>query len=403
MKKESSKLLVIVALVFGLLALLQNKSGVFSDLLGFWNHFSNGENKWPYTEKKVVTSSGEVRTITPLEYPALTGLVMWLLSFLVSPSLIDPYADAREYFRLSASIQVVIFALCTYLVFKITKKEYAYYFLLAPAVLYSLHRNWDIWAVAAMLSAILFFEKKKYTLSAILLSTSIATKFFPIVLLLPIVVIFLRKKEPAKFIKFGFVTLVTWVLLNLPFALINFEGWAYFYKFSAKRGLGSASIYELLNILMPEIKFSTIHFYFFNIFVFLLVTLYLIKLKTVPTLAESSFFVMFAFIYFNKQYSMQYVIWLTSLAVLTLFYVYERNKKPLIYFFVIWQVSEIAFQYAFFQNRLTLLFENTDSPMTITVTTNTYALIGLTRYLLAVIFTFSLARYLYKSHSTQAN
>ena len=84
-----------------------------------------------------------------------------------------------------------------------------------------------------------------------------------------------------------------------------------------------------------------------------MVTAFLIKLKTVPTLAESSFFVMFAFILFNKQYSMQYVIWLTSLAVITLAYISKRNRESLIYIFIVWQAFELAFQYSFFQRILT--------------------------------------------------
>jgi hypothetical protein len=127
------------------------------------------------------------------------------------------------------------------------------------------------------------------------------------------------------------------------------------------------------------------------------------KLKTVPTLAESSFFVMFAFILFNKQYSMQYVIWLTSLAVITLAYISKRNRDSLIYIFIIWQAFELAFQYSFFQKILTDTYKNTDTPMTITVSNNAYASIGVIRYLLAVLFTILLGRYLYKANFTLQN
>jgi uncharacterized membrane protein len=319
---------------------------------------------------------------------------MWLLSFLVSPSETAIF----DYYRITAGIQIVIFAICAYLIYKLTGKKYAYYFVLAPAVLYSLNRNWDIWAIAAMLFAILLFERKKYLLSAFLLSVAIATKFFPIVLMLPIMIILLRNRQIATFIKYGLTVLISWMLINLPFVLVDLEGWAYFYKFSAERALGSASFYEIVNIFIPGIKFSSFHFYILNVLVFLLVTAFLIKLKTVPTLAESSFFVMFAFILFNKQYSMQYVIWLTSLAVITLAYLSKRKRESLIYIFVTWQAFELAFQYSFFQRILTNTYANTDTPMTISVSTNAYASIGAIRYLLAVLFTILLARYLYKAN-----
>ena len=395
-KADNPTLLIIAALVVGVLALLQNKFGQFSDIRGFYGmHFYDGQHLWPFSEKTLL---GDTKVQHPVEYPALTGLIMWLLSFLVSPSDTAIY----DYYRITAGIQIVLFAICAYLIYKLAGKKYAYYFALAPAVLYSLNRNWDIWAIVAMLFAILLFERKKYILSAILLSVAIATKFFPIVLMLPIMIIFLRNRQISTFIKYGLTTLITWILINLPFVLVDLEGWAYFYKFSAERGLGSASFYEIVNIFIPGIKFSSIHFYILNILVFLLVTAFLMRLKTTPTLAESSFFVMFAFIIFNKQYSMQYVIWLTSLAVITLAYISKRNRDSLIYIFIIWQAFELAFQYSFFQKVLTDTYKNTATPMTITVSTNVYASIGVIRYSLAVLFTILLGRYLYKANSSLA-
>ena len=393
-KKDNPTLLIIAALAVGVLALLQNKFGQFSDIRGFYGmHFYDGQHLWPFSEKTLL---GDTKVQHPVEYPALTGLIMWLISYLVSPSQTAVY----DYYRITAGIQIVLFALCAYLIYKLVGKKYAYYFAVAPAVLYSLNRNWDIWAIVAMLFAILLFERKKYILSALLLSVAIATKFFPIVLMLPIMIIFLRNRQISNFIKYGLTVLITWVLINLPFVLVDLEGWAYFYKFSAERALGSASFYELVNIFIPGIKFSSIHFYILNVLVFLLVTAFLMKLKTVPTLAESSFFVMFAFILFNKQYSMQYVIWLTSLAVITLAYISKRNRDSLIYIFIIWQAFELAFQYSFFQKILTDAYKNSDTPMTITVSNNAYASIGVIRYLLAVLFTILLGRYLYKANSS---
>jgi len=396
LKKENSLPLVLISLTLGVLALMQNPYGLLSDIGNFYTfHFQDGQNQWPFSEK---IFADETRVQHPVEYPALTGLIMWLISFLVTPTS-TVYVD---YYRITAAFQIVLLAISAYLIFKLAGKKYGFYFVLAPAVLYSLNRNWDIWAIVPMLFAIILFERKKYILSAIFLSVAIATKFFPIVLMLPIMIIFLRNRQISTLIKYGSTTLITWMLINLPFVLVDLEGWAYFYKFSAERALGSASFYELVNIFIPGIKFSSIHFYILNALVFLSVTAFFMKLKKVPTLAESSFFVMFAFILFNKQYSMQYVIWLTSLAVITLAYISKRNRESLIYIFVIWQVFELAFQYSYFQRILTDAYANTATPMTITVSTNAYASIGVIRYSLAVLFTVLLARYLYKANSSIA-
>ena len=394
-QRESSFTLILISLTVGIIALLQNKYGQFSDIRGFYGmHFFDGQHLWPFSEKTLL---GETTVRHPVEYPALTGLIMWLLSFFVSPSDTAIYS----YYRLTASLQIILFTYSAYLIYKLAGKKYAFYFILTPAVLYSLNRNWDIWAIAPMLVAILLFERKKYGLSAVLLAISIATKFFPIVLMLPIAIIFLREKNLFAFIKYGAVTLVSWVLINLPFAIVNLKGWAYFYEFNAKRGLGSASFYEISSIIFKSIKFNSIHFYILNITIFLIVTLFLIRLKQIPNLLESSFFVMFAFILFNKQYSMQYVIWLSALAVLAISQISKRQRESIIYIYILWQALELAFQYAFFQNILTNTYAKTETPMTIQVSTTAYAYIGVVRYLIAVIFALILAKHLRSKNSIE--
>jgi uncharacterized membrane protein len=396
LKKESATSLVLLSLTVGILALLQNRYGQFSDIRGFYGmHFYDGQNLWPFSEKIL---AGDTRVQHPVEYPALTGLVMWLLSFLVSPSQTAIF----DYYRITSAFQIVLLAVSAYLIFKLAGKKYGFYFILAPAVLYSLNRNWDIWAIAAMLLAIYLFEKKRFQLSAILLAVSIATKFFPIVLMLPIMIIFLRNKEFKLFVRYALTTAVAWIVINLPFVLINYEGWAYFYKFSAERGLGSASFFEITNIILPSITFSSIHFYILNVLALVLVTTYFLKLKSVPTLAATSFFVMFAFILFNKQYSMQYVIWLSALAVLTFSYLKREHKELLVYVYILWQSFELAFQYSFFQMILTSTYANTATPMTITVSNTAYGYVGVARYILAVIFALLLAKFFFAANAESA-
>jgi uncharacterized membrane protein len=395
-KKENATSLILLSLLVGVLALLQNKFGQFSDIRGFYGmHFYDGQHLWPFSEKTLL---GDTKVQHPVEYPALTGLIMWLLSFLVSPSQTAVF----DYYRITAAFQIVLLAISAYLIFKLAGKKYGFYFILAPAVLYSLNRNWDIWAIAAMLLAIYLFEKKRFQLSAILLAVSIATKFFPIVLMLPIMIIFLRNKQIKLFIRYALTTAIAWTVINLPFVLINYEGWAYFYKFSAERGLGSASFFEITNIILPSITFSSIHFYILNTLALVAVTTYFVRLKSVPTLAATSFFVMFGFILFNKQYSMQYVIWLSALAVLTFSYLKREHKELLIYVYILWQTLELAFQYSFFQKILTSTYANTATPMTITVSNTAYGYIGVARYILAVIFALLLAKFFSAANAESA-
>ena len=395
-KRENASSLVLLSLLVGILALMQNPYGLLSDIGNFYTfHFQNGQNEWPFSEK---ISTDNTKVQHPVEYPALTGLIMWLISFLVTPTP-TVYED---YYRITAAFQIVLLSISAYLIFKIAGKSYGFYFILAPAVLYSLNRNWDIWAIEAMLLAIYLFEKKRFQLSAILLAVSIATKFFPIVLLLPVLIIFLKQKQLKLFVRYALTTTLAWAVINLPFILINYKGWAYFYKFSAERGLGSASFFEITNIVLPSITFNFVHFYILNALILVAVTTYFVKLKSVPTLAATSFFVMFGFILFNKQYSMQYIIWLSALAVLTLSHLKREHKEILIYVYILWQSLELAFQYSFFQKILTDTYANTATPMTISVSNTTYGYVGVARYILAVIFALLLAKFFFAANAESA-
>ncbi|MFM8844004.1 MAG: hypothetical protein ACKOFJ_07275, partial [Actinomycetota bacterium] len=82
--RHNSAFFFIFAMTLGLAALLQNPYGQFSDIRGFYGmHFSDGMNHWPFSYPQLVGAS---EPIHPVEYPALTGLLMWLLSFTVGGS-----------------------------------------------------------------------------------------------------------------------------------------------------------------------------------------------------------------------------------------------------------------------------------------------------------------------------
>jgi uncharacterized membrane protein len=384
-KKETATAAVLIAMFAALLAIIQNSYGQFSDIRGFYGmHFSDGQHHWPFSYHTLLGSTEEMH---PVEYPALTGLIMWLFSFFIAPA---QYAWV-DYFRLTATFHIAVFGATAYYLKKLGNRKLAIIFAISPAVLYSLNRNWDIWAVLTMLVALYRFEKGKMRQSAIWLAVSIAIKFFPLVVLLPIAIYFLRKKQIKEGIKYIALTLGVWFLINLPFMLINFRGWSYFYEFSYKRAVGAASIFEVTSMLGFGIPTSKAAFYGLNLLALGLVLLYLLKAKKIVSVADGSFFTMFAFILFNKQYSMQYVIWLASLAVLAIYYLNKESQIKILAFYGIWQASELLFQYSFFQRILTGTYRGTQTPASPEISDSFYASVGLLRYLLAIAFTIVLA------------
>ena len=387
-RKETAILAVLIAMISAILAIFQNRYGQFSDIRGFYQmHFADGQHQWPFSTHTLLGSTQEMH---PVEYPALTGLVMWLLSFFIAPA---QYAWV-DYFRLTASVHVALFGFLALYLKRLSSRTLAIIFAVSPAVLYSLNRNWDIWAILPMIAAIYLFEKKKIKLSAFWLAISIATKFFPLIVLLPVAVYYLRNKQIKEGARYIGLTLGFVLAINLPFMLINFRGWSYFYEFSYKRPIGSASVFEIASVLGYPPPNTKLLFYVFNLAALGLVLLYLTKSKKVISIAEGSFFTMFAFILFNKQYSMQYVIWLASLAVLAIGYLSKERQTKMLVVYGVWQISELVFQYSFFQNILTNTYAGTATPASPQVTSMDYGVAGVIRYSLAVLFTFALAHYL---------
>jgi uncharacterized membrane protein len=396
-KKETVTLAILVAVGAAILAIVQNSYGQFSDIRGFYGmHFSDGQHHWPFSTHTLL---GTTEAMHPVEYPALTGLIMWFFSFFVAPA---QFAWV-DYFRLTASVQVLIYALTVYFIQKLANRKLAIIFAVSPAVLYSLNRNWDIWAIATMLIAIYLFHKGKETQSAIWLAISIAVKFFPLVALLPIGIFYIRNKRLKDGLRYLAITGGAWLLINLPFMLINFKGWLYFYEFSYERAIGAASFFEITNMAGIGVPTTKAAFYGLNLLALGLVTLYLLRSKIVIGAAEGTFFTMFAFILFNKQYSMQYVIWLASLAVLAVFLLEKKYQVKILVFYGIWQASELLFQYSFFQRILTGTYKGTATPASPEISDGFYAGAGIIRYALAVGFTLTLAILLSKQRSREVS
>jgi uncharacterized membrane protein len=268
---------------------------------------------------------------------------MWATSFVVK----NNFGQYRAYFDFNALLIALLFIGAVVLLRRM-KPEFWYLFPVAPAVIASLYINWDIWAVISALGAIHYFDRKKYWLSSILLGVSVATKFFPIVLLLPIVLIFLRRREIQKLLQYFAATVATWLVINLPFILTTPVGWFRFFKLNSERGADWGSIWEALAIFGKSVN----HLNLFSILLFLIgattYSILFLRIKKIPTLAATSFFVVAIFVTASKVYSPQYIIWLTPLAVLAL--VDKRDRID----FWIWQGAELIYHFAIWQYLATI-------------------------------------------------
>jgi uncharacterized membrane protein len=248
-----------------------------------------------------------------------------------------------SYFNFNAFLLALLFIGLVFIVYRI-KPEFTYLLPLAPAMIASLYINWDLWAIATMMLAIYWFDRKQYLYSSIALAVSISTKFLPIFLLLPIIFILWRSNQIREMVKYTATTFVIWLAINLPFALTTPNGWWRFYKLNLEREADWGSLWLAFNQLglgLANLNYLSILLLLIGLTSFVI---FLFEVKNTPTLASVAFIVFAIVMIASKVYSPQYVLWLTPLAVIAL-----KNKNDL-HAFWIWQIAETLYHVAIWQH-----------------------------------------------------
>jgi uncharacterized membrane protein len=200
-----------------------------------------------------------------------------------------------------------------------------------------------MWAVAPAVLSIYWFDRKRYLLSSTALAISIAAKFFPIVLLIPIAVIFLKTREVKTGLRYLLQTVLLWTFINAPFAILTPKGWWRFFKLNSDRPADLGSFWQAINIF--NINPPHINVYWMALFVLasLVVVGHLIRNVSTPTLAQTAFIFVALFTALNKVYSPQYVLWLAPLGVMAL--VNNRDRAA----FWIWQGAEAIYHFSIWE------------------------------------------------------
>lgn len=335
--------------------------GCYSDLPALYSDRAFGKGDW-------VFSGGE----SAAEYPALQGLIMW------ATAKISPEGPVN-YFNFSAILIALLFVASALLIHRI-RPDIAIVYALAPTGILSLYINWDLWAIFTMLLAIYWFDRKRELASALILGVSIATKFFPIVLLLPIVLIYLRRQEVRKAFTYCSISLTTFIAINIPFALTTPEGWWRFYDLNLHRESDWGSIWYALSVFgvdLTNINYLSILTLLMGIAV---VAIFLLQTAETLPLASSAIFIFIVLMTVSKVYSPQYVLWLTPLALLAM-----RDKRDLGWFWL-WQVAEVLYHFAIWQHLALLTGATFGLPV------KAYAIATVIRIVAALALAMALAR-----------
>ena len=330
----------------------------YSDIPALYGERDLDKDQWSYSS-----------TTDAVEYPVLTGTVMWLLA-LATPSGEN---EILNYYRLNALFLAALFIFIAFIVHRI-RPEFSYLAAIAPAAIASLYINWDLWAIASMILSIYWFDRKKYKHSAVAIGISISTKFLPVFLLLPIALILWRRNEVRELIRYIVIAVLTFAAINLPVLLTTPEGWLRFYELNFDRGQDWGSLWYALSSLGVNLG-NTNFFAILALFVSVLfVSLLIFSTKNVLTLADVSFIVLALVMIASKVYSPQYILWLVPLAVIAM------SSRRDLHAFWIWQIAEVMYHLAIWQHLATVTGAKFGLPLA------GYALITLIRILACLYF-----------------
>lgn len=284
----------------------------YSDIsvLYYWRGLKDGQI--PYLDSQV-------------EYPVLTGYFMELGRRIVllfggrsEPGLssADVTTATMIFFGSTAFLIFVLFVLLIRTHLRLGRPWDAMMIAASPAIVTAGLINWDALVIVLTSLALLAWAKRKPIWTGVWLGLGIAAKLYPLLLLVPLVMLGARSgkyKEVAQTIA---ATALAWIAANLPVYLLTPDGWWQFWKFNAERGGDLGSIWYVLKLAGWElIDVSWAEGALMVIGTSLLCGLLLLSTHR-ARLAQGAFLIVALFLVVNKVYSPQYVLWLLPLLVL---------------------------------------------------------------------------------------
>jgi uncharacterized membrane protein len=271
-----------------------------------------------------------------LEYPVLTGLFMEVASWLTPDGGTLQHRE-QIYWLVNAGMLMACTAVIAVSVARTHRRRPwdALLVALAPAFALTATINWDLLAVALTAAAMLMWSRSRPLASGILIGLATAAKFYPFLLLVPLLVLCLRAGRRRAWLTAVGGALASWLVVNVPVMALAPEGWKKFYSFSQERSVDFGSFWLIIsqrtgNPLDGANSWATA--------LTLLLCAGIVALALYaprrPRFAQLAFLVVAVFILVNKVYSPQYVLWLIPLAALA---------RPRWRDFLIWQAAEVTY------------------------------------------------------------
>ncbi|HET9254561.1 MAG TPA: glycosyltransferase 87 family protein [Pseudonocardiaceae bacterium] len=310
-----------------------------------------GLSGFPYATSWIEHQGQPDQRIRYMEYPVLTGLYQWVAAKLAqswvaaaASGWLPAAAPAIVHFHISALGLTAAWLVTVWALVLLSPRRPwdAAIAALSPLVVVHAFTNFDVLATALATTGLLAWARGRPVLAGVLLGLGAATKFYPLLLLYPILLVSLRARQRDRVQPRSAGTAIaaaalSWAAVNLPIALLFPAGWAEFFRLNNRRGADPDTLYTVVStftgwpgfdgVLRPGQIPLTLNLVSAALFLLACAAIGWVALRAPqpPRLAQLCFLVVAAFLLVNKVWSPQYSLWLIPLAVLAI-----RQWKPIL-------------------------------------------------------------------------
>lgn len=277
----------------------------YSDIQALWGTRGAGDGLWPYVE-------------TPNEYPPVTGLFMHAMASMV---------DSRDAYLAVTAAFLSAFALATTVLLGelVGRERKVLYWAVAPALgLYAFY-NWDLLAIAPAVGALVAFRRGRMGLAGALLALGASAKLFP-AFLAPALGMWILREDGGlrrRGWSFGLSFAAMWLAWHVPLLALDANGLLEAYRFQAERGPNFETVWFSLGHLGRSYGWAWLEpwgqkpLYEVGSLVLLAALAasgWAAWTRRLDPVAAAAIPV-FAFLAFNKVFSIQYTLWAIPLLV----------------------------------------------------------------------------------------
>lgn len=281
---------------------------------------------------------------TPVEYPVVIGGLMQVAS------LVAQRFPARDGYLVFFDASAVILAAAGLLVVYTTARLAgarrtwdAAMVACAPVLIMHAYTNWDLAAAGLAGAGMLAWARRRPWWAGVFFGLGAATKLYPLLLLVPLVILCARERKLAQVARTIAATVIAWVVIDVPVWVSHPANFGRFWSLNRSRAADWDTIWLILQhghgpLLgaigdwTTPVAHLNLAVAFMEVLVVGAVALLAWRAPVRPRLASLAFLIVAGFLLANKVDSPQYVLWILPLAVLA---------RPRWGMFLVWQATEI--------------------------------------------------------------